>query len=119
MLISMHYSIDIFINLWVELPIMKHDIIIFRLPPNTDQRQLNRFCKMFYGQDTSSHKGKYCYRRKGLLDSIPHRKLIRGVIIVPKEHTKRVVQFLKEFDAEVYIGEITLTPDDEKFLHEG
>lgn len=95
---------------------MKGNIIIFRLPKNAEQRRLNQFCKKFYGQETSSHGGTYRYRRKGLLDSVPHRKIIRGVIIVPEENVKTVLKFLKEFNAEVYVREVVLTQEDKKVL---
>ncbi len=94
-------------------------VILFRLPRKADQRHLNQFCKKFYGQDTSSHKGKYRYRRRGLLDSIPHRKLIRGGIIVREKDTDAVLKFLKEFNAEVHVRKVVVTPADKRALGKG
>jgi len=91
-------------------------IIVFRFPKKTNQRSLNQFCKKFYGQETSSHGGQYRYRRKGLLDNIPHVKLIGGVIIVSSENADKVMQFLKDYDAEFFIREVILLPEDETIL---
>ena len=61
-------------------------------------------------------KGKYRYRRHGLLDDITHIILIGGVIIVSKGDAKKVVDFLKEYNAEVYVRDVTLLPEDEAAL---
>ncbi len=42
-------------------------------------------------------------QRKGLLDEIPHVRLIRGVILVRTENPRRVVALLEEMGAEVHI----------------
>ena len=68
--------------------------------------------KKLYGQKTSSHKGKYQYRRKGLLDEIPAYKLIRGVIIVREEDREQVITFLEGYDTEIHIRRVELTPED-------
>ena len=72
--------------------------------------------KKLYGQKTSSHKGKYHYRRKGLLDEIPAHRLIRGVIIVREEDSEQVISFLEGYDTEVNIRRVELTPEDLKLL---
>ena len=95
---------------------MMGNIIVFRFKEKTQQRLINQFCKKFYGQNTSSHGGKYRYRRHGLLDDIPHIKLIGGVIIVKKHSAEKVIDFLKEYDAEFYIREIILLHEDEVVL---
>ena len=67
-----------------------------------DRTKASAFAKAFYGQETSSHHGKYRYRRHGLLDEIPYNKLIRGVIIIQMKDEKRVLKFLKEHSAKYY-----------------
>ena len=74
------------------------------------------FAKKFYGQETSSNKGRYKYRRKGFLDDIPHIKLIRGVIIVFKKDANKVIKFLKSYDTDIYIRNLELTPEDFRIL---
>lgn len=95
---------------------MRGCIVIFRLPPGTKNVELSKFCQKFYGQDTSSHGGKYRYHRHGLLDDIPHRKLLRGVIVIRKEHLRRVVDFLEQYHAEKHVREIKLSDEDEVVL---
>lgn len=95
---------------------MNGNIIVFRFKEKTEQKSINQFCKKFYGQNTSSHGGKYQYRRHGLLDNIPHIKLIGGVIIVKKDSTEKVIDFLKEYNAEFYIREVILLHEDEVVL---
>ncbi len=88
-------------------------IFVFHFPKKTNQKSLNQFCKKFYGQDTSSHGGKYRYRRKGLLDAIPHIKLIGGVLIVSTENADKIIQFLKDYGAELFVRDGILLPEDE------
>ncbi|MCL4451326.1 MAG: hypothetical protein M1327_01700 [Candidatus Thermoplasmatota archaeon] len=70
----------------------------------------------FYGQDSTSWKRKYSYHRHGFLEDIPHRKLLRGVIILRNEDTEMVIEFLKKYNLKMYVREIKLTPDDEEVL---
>ena len=48
----------------------------------------------FYGQNTSSHGEKYQHHRRGILDDIPYRKLIRGVILIEPKDLDTVSTFL-------------------------
>jgi hypothetical protein len=47
------------------------------------------------------------------LDDIPHIKLIRGVVIVSNDNAEKVIEFLKEFNAEYYVRDVILLPEDE------
>ena len=94
------------------LHIMDGTIIVFRLPHKTKNTNLSKFCQKFYGQNTSSHGGKYRYRRYGLLDDIPYRKLLRCVIIVRIEDVERIIMFLKGYSAEIHTRPIELTKAD-------
>ena len=89
------------------------NLIVFRFKEKTEQKLINQFCKKFYGQDTSSHGGKYRYRRHGLLDDIPHIKLMGGVIIVKKDSTKKLIDFLRGYEAEFYVRDVILLHEDE------
>lgn len=91
---------------------MKGIILIFRLPEKKKNTELSKFCKLFYGQDTSSHKGKYRYHRHGLLDDISYRKLLRGVIIIKNQDLGTILKFLNKYSAEVQVREIKLTEED-------
>ncbi|MCZ7372981.1 MAG: hypothetical protein O8C60_04900 [Candidatus Methanoperedens sp.] len=91
-------------------------LFVFTIFKNNERKNIDKFCKKFYGQETSSHGGKYHYRRHGFLEDIPHIKLIRGVIIVPTDSAEKVIQFLEEFNAEFFMRDIILLPEDEAVL---
>jgi len=93
---------------------MMGKLIAFRVFKYAGQTGANQLCKQLYGQGTSTRGKKY--RRRGLLDEIPHRKLIRGVIVLSTRDAKEVIRLLKEFNAEVHVRDVVLTPDDKKAL---
>ncbi|MGH9071811.1 MAG: hypothetical protein ACRDX8_11745 [Acidimicrobiales bacterium] len=95
---------------------MSVSVVVFRLPPGTPNRELGKFVKKFYGQETSSWKGRYTYRRPGLLDGIPHRKLLRGVVILREKDLAGVLDFLKEWKAQVEVRRIRPTSRDLRIL---
>jgi hypothetical protein len=78
---------------------MKGILIAFTVPTGKNRTKASAFVKAFYGQETSSHHGKYKYRRKGILNDIPHNKLIRGVIILKSEDASKVMDFLQKQSA--------------------
>ncbi len=101
-----------YINYGFNAHNMNGTIILFRMPPKTPSNVVNKFCKEFYGQDTSSHRGKYQYRRHGILDDIPHHRIIRQVVIVRTEDAASVVEFLEKYDALVHTRIVELTCED-------
>jgi hypothetical protein len=97
---------------------MEACILVFHLPKKMNNSDLGKFMKRFYGQETSTQKGKYRYRRKGLLDQIPHRKLLRGVIIIRKSDLETVMKLLNQWNAVVDQRIIEPTEEDLKMLRE-
>ena len=95
---------------------MRGYILVFQLPSKKKNVEISKFCQKFYGQNTSSWGGKYKYHRQGLLDDIPYRKLSRGVIIIKKKYLEIILEFLEEYNAQVYVREIILTEDDKNIL---
>lgn len=93
-------------------------ILVFHLPERMKNSDLGKFVKRFYGQETSTQNGKYRYRRKGILDNIPHRKLLRGVIIIRETDLENVMKLLKQWNAVVYQRKIEPTEEDIKVLQE-
>lgn len=91
---------------------MKGILIAFTVPTGKNRTKSSSFVKAFYGQETSSHHGKYKYRRNGILDDIPHNKLIRGVIIVKSKDTGTVIDFLKKESASYHIRVVELSEED-------
>ncbi len=97
---------------------MNSTIILFHFPRKTDHNIVNTFMQRFYGQDSTSWGGKYRYHRRGLLEDIPHRKLLRGVVILRNEDVPRVVDFLGSYSLTLHIREVRLTQEDKKILGE-
>jgi hypothetical protein len=91
---------------------MRVVILIVGLPPKTPQSVANRFAQKFYGQDASTREGSYRYRKVGLLDRIPHRKLRRGVVILRARDLIEVEEFLATWGALREVRVIQATPDD-------
>lgn len=95
---------------------MEGILIVFTLKTGQNKTKSSAFAKTLYGQDTSSHHGKYNYRRHGFLDDIPHRRLIRGVIIVQTIHHKLISEFLEQHSAHFHSRVVKLTKEDCKVL---
>jgi len=91
---------------------MRGSIIMYRFPRKTPNKIVNQFCKKFYGQDTSSHRGKYRYHRHGLLDDLPHRRLTRQVVIVRSQDASTVIGFLEKYSLEIHVRQVELTDED-------
>ena len=91
-------------------------IILYRIKAKTTKSNTEKFCREFYGYTDKSNYGKYTYYRKGLLDVVPHIKLIRGAIIVQKNDQKKVITFLRQFNAEIHKRDMILTEKDKKQL---
>ncbi len=91
-------------------------ILAYRVLRNAGPKRTDEFVRKLYGREVATHKGRYHYRTRGLLDEIPHRRLIRGVIILPVEDEDRLVEFLERYDAEYYARDVILTPEDLKIL---
>ena len=98
---------------------MKIMLMVFYLPPNTPGTIRNKFPQKLYGQAVSSWGGKYRYRKTGFLESIPYRKLYRGVILVRDEDLDLVLNFLKGWDAIVEVREIIPLDEDLRELSGG
>ena len=95
---------------------MKGALIAFTVPTGKDRTRASAFAKLFYGQETSSHHGKYRYRRHGLMDEIPYNKLIRGVIIIQADDVGRVTEFLDQYSAEYHVRVVELTEMDREVM---
>jgi hypothetical protein len=69
-----------------------------------------------YGENTSSWGGRYKYRRRGLLDEIPHVRLQWGVVLVHKRDLALLEASLKEHAAEYAWREVKPTSEDMEVL---
>jgi hypothetical protein len=85
---------------------MESLIVAFRLPKGTGTNTLNKFVRGLYGQDSTSWSGRYEFHRKGIMEEIPFRKFIRGVIIIRDCDLEKVLSYLAEYKAEYCVGSI-------------
>ena len=79
-----------------------------KLPP---QERCKIYRKLNGWKDKSQHS-KYTYDRKGILSSTPHIPINRCVLIVRKESAGKIISFLDENNAEVFVREIILKKSD-------
>ncbi len=100
----------------INFTVLKHSkmdgkIIIYDTSDLTRAKRTS-FGRKLYGYTDKSNNGQYEYYRPGLLDEIPSRKLIRGVVIIRREDTDRVINLMNNYDVKTYQRQIKLTPDD-------
>ena len=69
---------------------------VFRLPHKMNNSFLGIIVKRFFGQDTIPQVGKYRYYRRDLLESILHRRLLPGEVILHMSCMEKVVELLNE-----------------------
>lgn len=81
-------------------------IIAYRLGEGPRSR-ISRFTERVLGQDRREN-GRL-YRRRGLLDQIPHWKISRGVLVVRARDRNRIVRELRKWTREVEAWPIPLT----------
>ena len=81
-------------------------IISYRFGEGPRSR-ISRFTEKVLGQDQKKN-GKV-YRRRGTLDTIPHWKLSRGVLVVLWKDQRRVVKELKAWDLTIDAWKVRLT----------
>jgi len=108
----MRHMTAVYVRLATVYMVVKGILIAFSFPTGNDKVTSSAFTKALYGQKTSTHHGKYVYRKRGILDDIPYRKLIRGVFIIQDKDKKRIIDFFERFYAEYYVRVVELTEKD-------
>lgn len=94
----------------------KGALITYQMP-NLDSSRRTRFAEKVLGQDRKV--GRRTYRRRGLLDTLPHWKVTRSVIVVRAEDRARVVREIRRWTREVWWWPIPLTKTEMRRLREG
>lgn len=94
---------------------MNGAIIIYQIQ-NLSQAKKVKFGREFRGYTDKSNKGQYEYYREGLLDEIPHRKFIPGVLLIRRQDREKMLDFMKEYNIEVHTRNAELTPKDVEIL---
>ena len=96
---------------------MKGKIICYDLKSsNLSRRDIDRFLREFAGHNDKSHHGRYTYRKRGILDDVPHIKPVRCVIVVSNEESPQIISVLKKHKINTYIRDVALTGSDLKIL---
>ena len=98
------------------VPSMTKSRILFTAPTVRWKRPSRMTVKKFYGQVTTSHGGRYRYRRRALLDEVPHISLGRGVIVVRRVDLDRVIRFLDYWGVGYTTRDVILSPEDRQRL---
>lgn len=91
-------------------------LIVFRVLPYTTKLVMNRFCRQFYGYTDKSNRGRYTYHREGFLDNFNYIRPLRGVLIVRQEEAPAIIDFLKDYNAEVFVRDVILEEEDKQKL---
>ncbi|HID42403.1 MAG TPA: hypothetical protein EYP30_01280 [Archaeoglobaceae archaeon] len=84
---------------------MKSRLICYSLKGKNAVERM-KFQREMYGFKDLSNNGRYSYRRKGLMDSIPHKKILDSVIIVSPFDAKSVIRLLKKFRVKIYAFDV-------------
>lgn len=99
---------------------MEGKIICYNLKTSGLSRSdLDRFLRELAGHNDKSNYGRYNYRKRGILDDIPHIKPVRCVIVVSSKESTPIIFLLKKYTIDAYIRDITLTKSDLKILRKG
>ena len=101
---------------------MKGSLIVFtveRSGKGVSPASYSAFYRKLYGYHNSSHYGRYHSRVPGFLDRIGYIKYANGVILVLKENSSPVVEYLKENSAKVFQWEVKLSKMEETDLRRG
>ncbi len=86
---------------------MKCKLIAYYLS-SLDQYHKVLVNRALFGYIDNSNKGKYQYRRKGILSEIPHFKLLKGAIIVRKEDCKKIISVFKKYNVKYLTFDIEI-----------
>jgi hypothetical protein len=95
---------------------MRAMIVVFHLPKGSSPAKHRDFRQAMYGEDVSVAKGRYRYRRHGLLDEILHVRMYWGAVIIKRQDFKRLKEVLERFSAEYGTREVKPTKKDLKAL---
>ena len=96
---------------------MEGKIICYNIKSSNLQRKdIDKFLRELVGHNDKSHRGRYTYRKRGLLDDIANIKPVRSVIVVSNKNFPRIENILKKYAINAYIRDILLKEEDLKIL---
>jgi len=80
-------------------------IISFRTVPSrfSSDYERSKFFRDLHGwkQTVPKNGRKYSYKRQGILDEVPHKKIADSVFMIAMEHMKRMEDFFNEWEEKV------------------
>jgi len=59
-----------------------------------------------YGYKDISNRGKYNYRREGLIHKIKCKKITDSVILTNADHAREVVRLLRKYTAKIHVFDV-------------
>jgi len=96
---------------------MDGTLVVFHLPTGSSPAKHREFRRRIYGEDTTSWGGRYSYRRRGMLDEIPHVRLYWGAVIVRREDAGRLIDEVRQNGGTAMSRIVKLTEADRKTLY--
>lgn len=91
-------------------------LIAFNLPPGLTASQRVQFNHRLWGRRTTTAGGRYRHEKTGLMDRIPHRRLVRGVLLLREQDLEPLIAFLEEWDARTHVRRVVLEPEDQRAM---
>jgi len=86
---------------------MKAKLIIYELA-KLEQYHKVLVNRALFGFTDNSNKGSYIYKRGGILSNIPHKRLIRGALIVEEKNGKKVISVLRNYKVNPKVFDISI-----------
>lgn len=86
---------------------MKAKLIIYELV-KLEQYHKVLVNRALFGFTDNSNKGSYMYKRGGVLSNLPHKRLIRGAIIVKDKDSKKVISVLQSYKVNPKVFDIVV-----------
>ena len=86
---------------------MKASLIVYKLS-KLDQYHKVLVNRALFGYIDNSNKGNYRYKRSGVLESIPHLRLLKGVIVVKIKDKKKITSILNKHRVDYMVFNITI-----------
>ena len=80
---------------------MQAKLICYSLKKMTPAERV-AFRRELYGFNDHSNNSKYSYRRKGVMNSIPHKKILDCVVIVKESDANKVLESMGKFKVTIH-----------------
>ena len=71
-----------------------------------DSTTRRNFHRELYGYTDVSCNGKYVYKRKGVLDTVAHKKILDAILIT--DNAKPIVKLLREYKAKIHVFDVLI-----------